>query len=174
MPNSKSPGVELVETTTPTHFAQARDLMGELMTWDSAQVGKLGLDAALVESFYYNLYDLELPGDFTPPEGSLLLAIDAGEAAGCGGFTRSNEESCELKRLYVRDAYRGRQIAAQIVISLIDHARRANYRSMRLETVTFMKSAIALYRSIGFKDCDAYYEIPEVFREITVFMELDL
>ena len=174
MPNEKAPLVELLEASTPAHFAQARELMVELMTWDSIQVGKLGLDAAQVESFYYNLHELELPGDFGPPTGSLLLAIDAGEAAGCGGFIRSSEEICELKRLYVRGAYRGRQIGAQIVVSLTDHARRAHYRSMRLETVTFMLSAIVLYRSIGFRACDAYYEIPKVFRDITVFMELDL
>ena len=127
-----------------------------------------------MESFYYSQGDLQLPGDFGPPEGSLLLALEDGKPAGCGAFSRLSSESCELKRLYVRSSYRSRRIGAHIVAALIEQARRANYHSIRLETVTFMSAAIAMYRSLGFRECNPYYEIPEVFRRITVLMDLEL
>jgi hypothetical protein len=57
---------------------------------------------------------------------------------------------------------------------LIATAREAGYGVMRLETVTFMEGALALYPTLGFRICEPYSVIPECFREITVFMELDL
>jgi len=74
----------------------------------------------------------------------------------------------------VRGWFMLRLLGRQIVTSLMDCAQRNQYGLMRLETVTFMRSAIAMYREIGFRECPAYYEIPEDFRDITVFMELEL
>ena len=79
-----------------------------------------------------------------------------------------------MKRVYVRTQYRGKKLGRQIVRSLIQCAQRSQYGLMRLETVSFMRSAIAMYREIGFRECPAYYEIPQDFRDITVFMELEL
>ncbi len=166
--------VELTPASTPAHFEHARELMLELMAWDSSQVLALGLDGNLAEQVYYTGGELQLPGKYAPPDGLLLLAMDGGEAAGCGAFSSITPEICELKRMFVRDAYRGQGIGARIAAKLIDEAQRTGYRCMRLETVTFMNSALAMYRRLGFKECAAYNEIPESFLEITVSMELDL
>ena len=174
MPLSTAPPLELKSALTAPLLAQARELMIELMRWDSAQVSALGLDAALAESFYYGKDDLVLPGDFSPPDGLLLVAMSGNEAAGCGGITAMSPGICELKRLYVREAFRGNQLGIRIVRALLDAAAGMNYRVMRLETVTFMRTAIALYRGLGFQPCDPYYEIPDSFRPITVFMDRQL
>ena len=89
-------------------------------------------------------------------------------------FRRLAEHVCELKRLYVRPAYRGKQIGGQLVAALILAAREAGYSRMRLETVTFMGDAIDLYSRFGFRRCPAYYPALESFKEISVFMELEL
>ena len=79
-----------------------------------------------------------------------------------------------MTRLYVGPEFRGMQIGQQMAARLIEAARAAGYRVMRLETTTFMKSAVALYGALGFVKCEPYYEIPESFRAVTLFMELAL
>ena len=148
--------IRLVIASTSTHFDQARGLLAELETWDCAQVAKLGLDAALAETFYYSNGDSPLPGEYGPPDGCLLLALSECDPIGCGAFSRQESDICELKRLYVRESHRGRRIGAEILASLVARARESNYRLMRLETVRFMTSAIAMYRSVGFRECREY------------------
>jgi putative acetyltransferase len=81
---------------------------------------------------------------------------------------------CEMKRVYVRPAFRGMRIGQQLTRTLIATAREAGYGLMRLETTPFMEGALALYSSLGFRTCEPYYAIPRSFNEITVFMDLDL
>jgi len=168
---SSTEPVQILEAATPAHYDQARELMVELMAWDCAQVAKLGLDGALAESFYYSQGELQLPGELASPDGLLLLAVDERGAAGCGAFSKFGPGICELKRMYVRQAYRGRRLGERILATLVQRARQSGYGLIRLETVVFMKSAVAMYQRAGFCVCDPYYEIPEAFREITVFME---
>ena len=79
-----------------------------------------------------------------------------------------------MKRLYVRPPYRRYGIGRSLVKFLISRASEAGYERMKLETVTFMDSAIALNKSMGFHFCDPHYEIPASFLPITVFMDLNL
>lgn len=176
MPTSgrRSESVELTPASTPAHFEHAHQLMLELMAWDCSRVRALGLDWTLAEQVYYTGGDWQLPGKYAPPDGLLLLAMAGTEAAGCGAFSKLSTGICELKRLFVRDAYRGQRIAPRMTSRLIDAAQHAGYRLMRLETVTFMTAALATYRKLGFRECAPYNEIPEGFHEITVCMELDL
>jgi GNAT superfamily N-acetyltransferase len=171
---SGTDAVELIAASTPAHYEQVQELFVELMAWDCARVSELGFDSALAQQFYYGQVAAPLPGEYAPPDGLLFWAKYAGNSAGCGAFTKLSPGVCELKRVYVRTQYRGKKLGRQIVRSLIDCAQRNQYGLMRLETVSFMRSAIAMYREIGFRECPAYYEIPEDFRNITVFMELDL
>ena len=171
---SGAEAVELIAASTPAHYEQVQELFVELMAWDCARVSELGFDSALAQQFYYGQVAAPLPGEYAPPDGQLFWAKYAGNSAGCGAFTKLSPGICELKRVYVRTHYRGKKLGRQIVTSLMDCAQRNQYGLMRLETVTFMRSAIAMYREIGFRECPAYYEIPEDFRDITVFMELEL
>ena len=163
--------IDVVTPATPEELAQVRELLVEFMEWDAERVAALGLDADLMKEFYYDQGVLDLPGAYAEPQGYLLLAVAAGRGVGCGAFSASGDGVCELKRVYVRDAYRGRKLGHRLVQTLMAEARERGYRRMRLETVTFMKSAISMYEELGFRECPAYYDIPMAFRDVTMFME---
>ncbi|HEX9295232.1 MAG TPA: GNAT family N-acetyltransferase [Polyangiaceae bacterium] len=97
-----------------------------------------------------------LPGDYARPQGRLWLAMMGGEAAGCVGLRLFDQESCEMKRLYVRPIHRGRGIGKHLASTAIETAKNLGYRRMYLDTLASMSGAIALYRALGFKEMAAY------------------
>jgi GNAT superfamily N-acetyltransferase len=166
--------VQIVYADSPEQFEHIRELFGELRAWDSQMTASLGLEGDTVLHFYYNEGAIEVPGEYAPPEGCLLMALYGNQVAGCGAIRRFDEQACEIKRIYVRPAFRGQQIARRLLETLIQQARESGYAQARIETVTFMKEAMALYYSMGFRDIAPYYEIPDEFKPITLFMELAL
>jgi len=155
-----NPVKHIFQATTDEHVEHARALFKEY------QVG-LGISLCF-QNFDHELNNL--PGDYAPPDGRLLLAKDD-EITGCIAMRKVGPGVCEMKRLFVRPAYRGTGLGCVLVNSIIDEARKLGYTHMRLDTLPGrMDKAIALYRSIGFVEIEPYYTSVEGAK----FMELDL
>jgi ribosomal protein S18 acetylase RimI-like enzyme len=113
----------------------------------------------------------DLPGRYAPPEGRLLLAQANGEPVACVALRKIDAGICEMKRLYVRPAWRRYGLGGRLAKAVIEAARTCGYRCMRLDTLASMTAAIALYESLGFRRIDSYYDNPS---SCAVFMELSL
>ena len=111
------------------------------------------------------------PGKYAPPEGAVLVAESDGTIVGCVALRALSAGCCEMKRLYVKPDHRGLLIGARLTKAIIIRGREDGYDVMRLDTVPWMKAAINLYRSLGFKPIPAYCHNPI---DGALFFELDL
>ncbi len=112
-----------------------------------------------------------LPGEYSPPSGRLILAYDDGKLAGCVALRRIDDSVCEMKRLYLRPEFRGKGIGRKLADEIVEAAREIGYTKMRLDTVPSMKTAISLYRSLGFVKIGPYRANPVPG---ATFMEMDI
>ena len=121
-----------------------------------------------------------LPGEYAPPGGALLLArantrgLAAGDGAvavGCVALRRQDASSGEMKRLYVRDRYRGTGLGRRLARDVIAESRKRGYSRLLLDTLPKMTEAIALYRSLGFRETGPYSGTPTPG---AIFFELKL
>jgi putative acetyltransferase len=113
-----------------------------------------------------------LPGPYAPPSGAILLAVVNDEPVGVVAVQPLDEDGvCEMKRLYVRPDHRGDGIGRALAASILNVARDLGYTTMRLDTVASMTAARTLYRSLGFEECEAYYDNP---LDGAVYMERSL
>ncbi len=112
-----------------------------------------------------------LPGKYAPPAGALWLAYVGKRPAGCVGLRGLDPATAEMKRLYVRERFRGRGVGRRLAERVVGEARRIGYLRMRLDTVPTMTTAIGLYREIGFVEIPPYR-----FNPIrgALYFELDL
>jgi ribosomal protein S18 acetylase RimI-like enzyme len=110
-----------------------------------------------------------LPGRYAPPSGRMLLAECDGVFVGCVALRQIGDGLCEMKRLFVQPAFRGKGIGKALVEALVEESRRIGYKYMRLDTA--MEPAKSLYRSLGFREIPPYQQVPV---EGVVFMELEL
>ena len=100
------------------------------------------------------------PQGYLPPTGALLVCYDEDALAGGIAMRRLDDDTCEMKRLYVRPGFRGRGIGRALAVAVIDAAREAGYLRMRLDTLPSMDDAQALYGVLGFTEIAPYYENP--------------
>ena len=148
------PSVTLLYPTAAGEMAGVRELFQEYA--DSLEIDL---------SFQHFAQELAaLPGDYAPPRGCILLALVDGALAGCCALRPLDNvdyaNACEMKRLYVRRAFRGFGLGRQLAEATLDAARRAGYASVLLDTLDGMEAARALYAELGFEDIPPYYHNP--------------
>jgi len=153
--------LEIIHARSSDHIGVARMLFKEYET-------SLGIDLCF-QNFEQEL--AALPGEYAPPSGRLLLAVCDAQWAGCVALRRLEPDACEMKRLYLRPAFRGKGLGRRLTQALIDEACQIGYRRMRLDTLPAMKEAVPLYESLGFRRIAPYRLNPS---EGALFMELVL
>jgi ribosomal protein S18 acetylase RimI-like enzyme len=116
----------------------------------------------------------QLATTYGPPQGTTLLARCDDQIVAGGAFRRLPDGSCEMKRLYVSERFKGRGIGRRLADALINAARSDGFRLMRLDTGSLMTEAIDMYRKVGFRDCGPHCDYPETLLPYLVFMELPL
>jgi putative acetyltransferase len=149
--------VEISAPRTPMDHETIKALMREY-------AGSLGFSLAY-QDFEAELADF--PGKYAPPEGALLLATAGREAAGTVALRKLDATTCEMKRLYVKPAFRGRRtaegrsIGRALAEDIVAIGRESGYRRLRLDTIGGkMRQALSLYRSMGFVEIPPYYASP--------------
>ncbi|MBD5520224.1 MAG: GNAT family N-acetyltransferase [Lachnospiraceae bacterium] len=105
------------------------------------------------------------------PYGRLYLAYYDGEAAGCIGLRKIDEQNCEMKRYYVRPEFRGKKIGNQLIQQIITDAKEIGYSYMLLDTLPFLENAIFVYKKFGFYEIECYNDSP---MSTSIYMKLDL
>jgi ribosomal protein S18 acetylase RimI-like enzyme len=148
------PQVELTTPASPEELDTLREIFREYAQG-------LGIDLC------FQHFDDELaglPGDYAPPHGALLLATVDGEVAGCCALRPLDNadypNASEMKRLYVRKAFRGFGLGRQLVEATLDAARQGGYACVLLDTLNEMEAARALYVGLGFEEIPPYYHNP--------------
>ena len=154
--------VKLVQAKTDKQIDAARELFKEYATWLEIDLCFQNFDKELAG----------LPGDYAPPDGRLLRAIEDEYIAGCVALRKIGEGICEMKRLFLRAEFRGKGLGRKLVEAILAEAKQIGYERMRLDTLPpKMNDAIALYRSLDFREIEPYYRNPVPGAN---FMELEL
>lgn len=149
-----APEIRLVTPDTPELLAATREIFREYAQSLDVDLCFQNFDAELAA----------LPGEYNAPTGILLLAFVDGALAGCGALRAladaDNGNSCEMKRLFVRPAFRRFGLGRVIAQALLDEAQRIGYSEVLLDTLDDMEAARGLYATLGFEEIPPYYYNP--------------
>jgi GNAT superfamily N-acetyltransferase len=161
--------------TSEADLEGVRALMRAFVAWHREEhVDQLHLVDAYFDGGGVEAELATLPGKYAPPEGELLLASVDGEAAGCVALRALGGGACEMKRMFVYPRFQGLGLGRALGEAVVEEARRAGHRVVRLDTSRRQEAALGLYRRLGFREVDPYYELPRELEEWLVFMELQL
>jgi GNAT superfamily N-acetyltransferase len=159
--------LSITQVADPIQIAFAQELVREYFSWFFALVPGSETDPT------FRGWESELeaiPGACVPPRGSYLLATLNGQPAGCVTLKPVDPDHCELKRLYVRPAFRGHNVGKQLVHAFMQNARGLGYKYAVLDSHRSMATAHDIYRISGFNVVEAPPDFPEDLRQSVIFM----
>ena len=172
---STPPRIDILNATNRYQLDSVRNLIRTFVEWHRQRDFE---DLALIDQYFdAKAFEEELetlPGKYAPPKGSLLLALWAGQPAGCVALRKIDAQTCEMKRMFVYPRFQGRGVGRALAEAILREAKTAGYTTMRLDTSVRQIEALQLYQSLGFKTIDAYYELSPEMKNWLVFMELSL
>ncbi len=153
--------ISIAAAEGPADMERVRALFLEYQDWLGVDLCFQGFEAELAA----------LPGAYAPPKGGLWFARADGEIAGVAGVRPFKDGLCEMKRLWVRPAFRGLGLGRRLAERTIAAARAAGYRAMCLDTLGRLTAARAMYEDLGFREIPAYYDNP---LDDVLYLELEL
>ena len=146
--------IDIHEATSEKDFLDAKKLILEYVNWLS-QIG----GSEIVRTLSSQNLDKEMDSlstAYSETEGALFIAIKDGQAVAIAGIKRFSDSECELKRMYVQKNSRGLGIGRALLLKCIEKAKGLHYKSIKLDTLDFMHSALKLYFETGFVEVSAY------------------
>ena len=163
------------EAQSPSDLAAVARLMRAFIDW---HYDRHASDRHIIDSYFdpekFAAELAGLPGEFAPPRGRLLVAEEDGRIAGCVALRGLGDGDCEMKRMFVAPDFHGKGVGLLLGRSIVEQAKAIGYRRMLLDTGPAQREAQGLYRKLGFRDIEPYYELEPQVRDWLVFMELDL
>lgn len=154
--------IKIISAIAPEQIETIRTLFTEYQRWLNFSLCFQGFDQELAQ----------LPGKYAAPGGRLYIADYHNKTAGCIALRPMKDDGvCEMKRLFVREEFRGQGIGKILAEKILEDAKEIGYHTMRLDTLQRMETARALYKKLGFVTIPAYYNNP---MEEVVYMELKL
>ena len=154
--------IKLTPAETAEHFEIAKGLLrryAEILPEEECRFEHLADEIERCDQMY------------APPGGRIILAENDGAQVGCVGVKALDKTTCEMKRMFVLTETRGKGVGRRLALEIIAEAKRLGFKRMRLDTLESMTDALALYRSLGFKVIEPYYESPTGGK---VYMEINL
>ncbi|PSL44955.1 ribosomal protein S18 acetylase RimI-like enzyme [Chitinophaga niastensis] len=144
--------IEIIKVTAEDarHLEQVKLLFREYANWLNVDLSSQQFEEELAH----------LPGVYVPPAGALFLATVDGQVAGCVAVRTFDNSTAEMKRLFVKDTFKGHGVGKALVSNAIEESKKLGYKRIILDTLAHMRPAIELYTSLGFQPIAAYYDNP--------------
>jgi GNAT superfamily N-acetyltransferase len=169
--------MHIVTAETEAQVQQVVALAQEYAAWMVALIRRhypeLDLTQFTAEHEYDDVHK-KYPGEHVPPYGRLFLALNGDQVGGCVALGKLSDTVCEMRTLYVRPAFRGMGMGKRLVDTALQEAHAFGYSTMRLDTLSFMDSALRLYRAFGFQDIEPYRYVSGPLQQHICFLEMDL
>ena len=171
----RSNGIKILDATSKKYLDHVRNLINAFLKWHLKRHLE---DIDLINEYFdpkaFEKELASLPGKYSKPEGRLLLAFYNDQPAGCVALKKIDDHSCEMKRMFVYPEFHGKGIGYALAKAIIDEAKKIGYSTIKLDTSIRQIEAQKLYQGFGFKNIEAYYELPDKQKNWLVFMELKL
>lgn len=141
---------EFIQASTKDEYKAAAILFREYAAW-------LNIDLTFQ---HFEKEMLELDKMYSWPHGGIILCREENEFTGCLGIRKIDNETAEMKRMWIRTGHHGKGLGSKLLEQAIELAKQCGYKKIKLDTLNYMTPAIHLYKKHGFVEVNAYYHNP--------------